>query len=158
MESIRLTVNGNACSGEVEPRLLLADFLRHRLGLKGTHIGCEHGVCGACTVRMNGETVRSCLTFAVQADGGTVETVESLAADGPLTVLQAAFHRCHALQCGYCTPGFLMVLTEFLQRVPEPSDAQMVQALSGNLCRCTGYVNMIAAVREAAVEIRKGTK
>ena len=158
METIRLTVNGKACAGEVEPRLLLADFLRHRLGLNGTHIGCEHGVCGACTVRMNGETVRSCLTFAVQADGGTVETVESLAGDGPLTALQAAFHRCHALQCGYCTPGFLMVLTEFLQRVPEPSEAQIVQALSGNLCRCTGYVNMITAVREAAAEIRKGLK
>jgi aerobic-type carbon monoxide dehydrogenase small subunit (CoxS/CutS family) len=158
MESIRLSVNGTAWSGEVEPRLLLADFLRHRLGLKGTHIGCEHGVCGACTVRMNGETVRSCLTFAVQADGGSVETVESLAGEGPLTALQAAFHRSHALQCGFCTPGFLMVLTEFLQRVREPSDAQIMQALSGNLCRCTGYVNMITAVREAAAEIRKGSK
>jgi aerobic-type carbon monoxide dehydrogenase small subunit (CoxS/CutS family) len=158
MESIRLSVNGTAWSGEVEPRLLLADFLRHRLGLKGTHIGCEHGVCGACTVRMNGETVRSCLTFAVQADGGSVETVESLAGEGPLTALQAAFHRSHALQCGFCTPGFLMVLTEFLQRVREPSDAQIMQALSGNLCRCTGYVNMITAVREAAAEIRKGNK
>jgi 2-furoyl-CoA dehydrogenase 2Fe-2S iron sulfur subunit len=158
METIHLTVNGRPCSGEVEPRLLLADFLRHRLGLKGTHIGCEHGVCGACTVRMNGETVRSCLTFALQADGGTVETVESLAGDGPLTALQAAFHRHHALQCGYCTPGFLMVLTEFLQRVPEPSDARIVQALSGNLCRCTGYVNMIAAVKDAAAAIRKGAR
>ncbi len=158
MEPIRLSVNGTAWSGEVEPRLLLADFLRHRLGLKGTHIGCEHGVCGACTVRMNGETVRSCLTFAVQADGGSVETVESLAGEGPLTALQAAFHRSHALQCGFCTPGFLMVLTEFLQRVREPSDAQIMQALSGNLCRCTGYVNMITAVREAAAEIRKGSK
>jgi len=158
MESIRLTVNGQACAGEVEPRLLLADFLRHRAGLKGTHIGCEHGVCGACTVRMDGETLRSCLTFAVQADGASVETVESLAGDGPLSALQSAFHRHHALQCGYCTPGFLMVLTEFLRRVPEPSDAQIVQALSGNLCRCTGYVNMIPAVKEAASEIRKGAK
>ena len=158
MESIRLTINGAPCAGEVEPRLLLADFLRHRAGLKGTHIGCEHGVCGACTVRMDGETVRSCLTFAVQADGASVETVESLAGDGPLTALQSAFHRHHALQCGYCTPGFLMVLTEFLRRVPEPSDAQIVQALSGNLCRCTGYVNMIPAVKEAAAEIRKGVK
>jgi 2-furoyl-CoA dehydrogenase 2Fe-2S iron sulfur subunit len=158
MEPIRLTVNGKSCSGEVEPRLLLADFLRHRLGLKGTHIGCEHGVCGACTVRMNGETVRSCLTFAVQADGATVETVESLAGEGPLTALQAAFHRHHALQCGYCTPGFLMVLTEFLQRVPQPTDAQIVQALSGNLCRCTGYVNMISAVKDAAAATRKGAE
>jgi carbon-monoxide dehydrogenase small subunit len=158
MESIRLTLNGQPCAGEVEPRLLLADFLRHRANLKGTHIGCEHGVCGACTVRMDGQTVRSCLTLAVQADGASVETVESLAGDGPLSALQSAFHRHHALQCGYCTPGFLMVLTEFLQRVPEPSDAQIVQALSGNLCRCTGYVNMIPAVKEAAADIRKGMK
>lgn len=158
MESITLTVNGKPCAAEVEPRLLLADLLRHRLGLKGTHIGCEHGVCGACTVRLNGETARSCITFAVQAHGGTVETVEGLAADGPLTALQAAFHRCHALQCGYCTPGFLMVLTEFLQRVPDPDDAQIREALSGNLCRCTGYVNMITAVREAAAAIRKETR
>ena len=154
MERIQLTVNGEPHSAEVEPRLLLADFLRHRLGLKGTHIGCEHGVCGACTVRLNGDTARSCITFAVQADGGSVQTVEGLAADGPLTALQEAFHRCHALQCGYCTPGFLMVLTEFLERVPEPSDEQIVEALSGNLCRCTGYVNMVAAVR-AAVQFRK---
>ena len=158
MQAIRLTVNGKPCAGEVEPRLLLADFLRHRAGLKGTHIGCEHGVCGACTVRMNGETVRSCLTFAVQAHGGNVETVESLAGDGPLGALQSAFHRHHALQCGYCTPGFLMVLSEFLQRVPEPNEQQIIQALSGNLCRCTGYVNMIPAVKEAAAAIRKGAK
>jgi len=155
---VSLTLNGRKMSAEAEPRMLLSDFLRHSLGATGTHVGCEHGVCGACTVRMNGETVRSCLTFALQADGGTVDTVESLAGDGPLTALQAAFHRHHALQCGYCTPGFLMVLTEFLQRVPDPSDAQIVHALSGNLCRCTGYVNMIAAVREAAAEIRKGVK
>jgi len=157
MESIRLSVNGQACSAEVEPRLLLADFLRHRLGLKGTHLGCEHGVCGACTVRLNGETVRSCLTFAVQAHGGTVQTVEGLAGEGPLTALQDAFHRCHALQCGYCTPGFLMVLTEFLERVPRPTDEQIVEALSGNLCRCTGYVNMIAAVRQAAQQLGEAT-
>ena len=152
--AISVNVNGRPCSGEVEPRLLLVDFLRHHAGLKGTHIGCEHGVCGACTVRLDGRTARSCITFAVQADGAAVGTVEGLAGDGPLTALQAAFHRHHALQCGYCTPGFLMVLTEFLQCVPEPSDEQIVEALSGNLCRCTGYVNMIPAVREAAAELR----
>ena len=153
-QTISMEVNGRPCSGEVEPRRLLADFLRHDLGLKGTHIGCEHGVCGACTVRLNGRTTRSCLTFAVQAQGASIVTVEGLAGDGPLTVLQAAFHRCHALQCGYCTPGFLMVLTEFLERIPDPTDDQIRDALSGNLCRCTGYINMVRAVREAAKEIR----
>jgi carbon-monoxide dehydrogenase small subunit len=152
---VTVKVNGRSCSGNVEPRLLLADFLRHHAGLKGTHIGCEHGVCGACTVHLNGRSARSCITFAVQADGASVTTVEGLAGNGPLTALQAAFHRRHALQCGYCTPGFLMVLTEFLQRVPTPTHDQIVEALSANLCRCTGYVNMIAAVREAAGELRK---
>jgi carbon-monoxide dehydrogenase small subunit len=152
--AIKISVNGRPCSGKVEPRLLLADFLRHHAGLKGTHLGCEHGVCGACTVHLDGRSARSCITFAVQADGAAVRTVEGLAGSGPLTALQAAFHRCHALQCGYCTPGFLMVLTEFLQQVPDPTDDQIVEALSGNLCRCTGYVNMIGAVREAAGAIR----
>jgi carbon-monoxide dehydrogenase small subunit len=146
---IELEVNGRKVSGVVEPRLLLCDFLRHRLGLKGTHVGCEQGVCGACTVLLDGKTARSCLTFAVQANGRSVKTVESLAGDGPLTPLQTAFHHCHALQCGFCTPGFLMVLTEFLDDNPTPSDDDIVEALSGNLCRCTGYVNMIAAVRQA---------
>jgi aerobic-type carbon monoxide dehydrogenase small subunit (CoxS/CutS family) len=149
---VTITVNGRAYSAEVRPRLLLADFLRHHAGLKGTHIGCEHGVCGACTVHLDGRSARSCLTFAVQADGGSVTTVEGLAGDGPLTALQSAFHRCHALQCGYCTPGFLMVLAEFLRRNPAPSEAQIVEALSGNLCRCTGYVNMITAVKQAIEE------
>ncbi|MFN0299954.1 MAG: (2Fe-2S)-binding protein [Burkholderiales bacterium] len=152
--SISIEVNGRARSGEVDARRLLADFLRHDLGLKGTHIGCEHGVCGACTVRLNGRTARSCLTFAVQADGASIVTVEGLAGDGPLTALQEAFHRCHALQCGYCTPGYLMVLTEFLERTTDPTDDQIRQALSGNLCRCTGYINMFRAVREAANAIR----
>ena len=147
--TIALTVNGRAQRASVEPRLLLADFLRHRLGLKGTHIGCEQGVCGACSVLIDGRSARSCTTFAVQADGCAITTVEGLAGDGPLTALQAAFHRHHALQCGYCTPGFLIVLTEFLREVPEPTEAQIVAALSGNLCRCTGYVNMIAAVKDA---------
>jgi aerobic carbon-monoxide dehydrogenase small subunit len=149
---ITLEVNGRGYTAEVEPRLLLADFLRHHLGLKGTHIGCEHGVCGACTVHLNGRSARSCITFAVQADGCAVTTVEGLAGEGPLTALQQAFHRCHALQCGYCTPGFLMVLTEFLQQQPDPTDEQIVEALSGNLCRCTGYVNMISAVKQAIEE------
>jgi carbon-monoxide dehydrogenase small subunit len=147
---VQMDVNGVSYSGTVEPRLLLCDFLRHHAGLKGTHVGCEHGVCGACTVMLDGRTARSCLTFAVQANGSSIKTVEGLAGDGPLTPLQTAFHHCHALQCGFCTPGFLMVLTEFLERTAEPSDEQIIRALSGNLCRCTGYVNMIAAVREAA--------
>jgi aerobic-type carbon monoxide dehydrogenase small subunit (CoxS/CutS family) len=151
---VTITVNGRAHAAQLEPRLLLADFLRHHAGLKGTHIGCEHGVCGACTVHLDGRSVRSCITFAVQADGCAVTTVEGLAGDGPLTALQEAFHRCHALQCGYCTPGFLMVLTEFLQEHPRPSEVQIVQALSGNLCRCTGYVNMVTAVKQA-IEERK---
>ena len=146
---VSITVNGHARTASVEPRLLLADFLRHHAGLKGTHIGCEQGVCGACTVHIDGRSARSCITFAVQAHGRAVTTVEGLAGDGPLTALQSAFHRVHALQCGYCTPGFLMVLTEFLRDVPRPTDAQLIQALSGNLCRCTGYVNMIAAVKMA---------
>jgi carbon-monoxide dehydrogenase small subunit len=147
---IELEVNGRKVTDSIEPRMLLCDFLRHRVGLKGTHVGCEQGVCGACTVMLDGKTARSCLTFAVQADGRSVTTVESLAGDGPLTPLQTAFHHCHALQCGFCTPGFLMVLTEFLEENASPNDEEIVQALSGNLCRCTGYVNMIEAVRRAA--------
>ena len=147
MIPVSIRVNGRDVSAQVEPRLLLADFLRHRAGLKGTHLGCEHGVCGACTVHIDGRSARSCITFAVQADGCEVTTVEGLAGDGPLTPLQEAFHRHHALQCGYCTPGFLMVLSEFLKDHPDPSDEEIVEALSANLCRCTGYVNMIAAVK-----------
>jgi carbon-monoxide dehydrogenase small subunit len=150
---VSLTVNGERHEQSVAPRLLLADFLRHNLGLTGTHIGCELGVCGACTVLLDGQAARSCLTFAAQANGMSITTVEGLAAEGPLTPLQAAFRRCHALQCGYCTPGFLIVLTDFLDRCPEPTDAQIVEALSANLCRCTGYVNMVSAVREAAADL-----
>jgi aerobic carbon-monoxide dehydrogenase small subunit len=150
---ISLTVNGVARTGSVAPRLLLADFLRQDLGLSGGDIGCEHGVCGACTVLLDGRTARSCLTFAVQSDGASIVTVEGLAGDGPLTPIQAAFRRCHALQCGFCTPGFLMIVTEFLERFPEPTDAEIVEALSANLCRCTGYVNMIDAVREAQIAL-----
>jgi aerobic-type carbon monoxide dehydrogenase small subunit (CoxS/CutS family) len=154
---VSMMVNGASVAGAVEPRLLLSDFLRHHAGLKGTHVGCEQGVCGACTIILNGRTTRSCLTFAVQAHDGAVKTIEGLAGDGPMTPLQAAFHHCHALQCGFCTPGFLMVLTEFLDQTPDPTDEQIVRALSGNLCRCTGYVNMIEAVRLAAAAGKPAT-
>jgi aerobic-type carbon monoxide dehydrogenase small subunit (CoxS/CutS family) len=153
--TVRIQINGVTYTGEVEPRLLLCDFVRHHAGLKGTHVGCEQGVCGACTVLLNGRTARSCLTFAIQAHEGSVRTVEDLAGDGPLTPLQAAFHNCHALQCGFCTPGFLMVLTEFLEENPAPSEDEIIHVLSGNLCRCTGYINMIAAVKQAAAALRK---
>ena len=148
---VELTVNGRLVRESVEPRLLLVDFLRHRLGLTGTHVGCEHGVCGACTVRLDGAAVRSCLVLAVQADGTTVETVESLAGDDELSPLQAAFHRNHALQCGFCTPGILMAATELLER-GQPTREQIVDLLSGHLCRCTGYAPIVAAIEEAAAE------
>ena len=138
----------------VEPRRLLADFLREDLGLTGTHLGCEHGVCGACTVLLDGETVRSCLLFAVQANGRTVMTVEGLAeADGSLHPIQAAFWEEHGLQCGFCTPGFLMTTYELLGANPRPSDAEIREAISGNLCRCTGYQNIVRAVRSAAAKM-----
>jgi aerobic carbon-monoxide dehydrogenase small subunit len=153
--TIALTVNGVRQERAVEPRLLLSDFLRHDLGLTGTHVGCEHGVCGACTVLMDGVAVRSCLILAVQADGHEFVTVEGLAragaADGPdaLHPLQAAFRETHGLQCGFCTPGFLMTLVPFLREHPSPSDAEIREALSGNLCRCTGYQHIVDAVRLA---------
>jgi len=151
---IRVTVNGRAYERTVEPRLLLVDFLRHEIGLTGTHVGCAHGVCGACTVIMDGATARSCITFAVQADGATIRTVEGLAENGRLNAVQQAFHENHALQCGYCTAGFLVTVTEFLDENPNPSDSQIRHALSGNLCRCTGYVNIVRAVRAAAEKRR----
>src|SRR5215467_12734921 len=135
----RVTVNGKAHARIVEPRLTLADFLRHELGLTGTHLGCEHGVCGACTVLVDGRSTRACLMFAVQANGREVTTVEGLAPDGKLSVLQQAFMDNHGLQCGFCTPGMLMTLTELLRETPEPSEQQVREALTGNLCRCTGY-------------------
>lgn len=156
---VRVTVNGTPMSGEAEPRLLLSDFLRKTLGLTGTHVGCEHGVCGACTVRIDGVAVRACLTLAVQVDGRCVTTVEGLAGDagaGPgevLGVLQAAFRRHHALQCGFCTAGILMSAADFLSRVPDPSEAQVRDMLSGHLCRCTGYTGMTAAILDAAREL-----
>jgi 2-furoyl-CoA dehydrogenase 2Fe-2S iron sulfur subunit len=150
---ISLTLNGRKLAGEAEPRLLLSDFLRHVLGATGTHVGCEHGVCGCCTVMLDGAAVRSCLTLAVQAEGRAVTTVESLAGgDGKLNALQQAFQKHHALQCGFCTPGILMSFTDFLGRNPRPSEAEVVDVLSGHLCRCTGYAGIVAAVLEVAGE------
>lgn len=151
---VSFTLNGRPVSGEAEPRLLLTDFLRHVLGATGTHVGCEHGVCGACTVRVDGAAVRACLIYAVQAEGRRVDTVEGLAhADGTLSALQAAFRRNHALQCGFCTAGILMSLADFLERVPAPSEAQVRDLLSGHLCRCTGYTPIVKAALEVAVKI-----
>ena len=150
MTEIELTVNGRLVRETVEPRLLLTDFLRHGLGLTGTHVGCEHGVCGACTVLLDGMSVRGCCVLAVQADGRRVETVESLAGRGPLTALQQSFRSHHALQCGFCTPGILMAATELLSR-GTPTRGEIVDMLSGHLCRCTGYTPIIDAI-EACVE------
>jgi aerobic carbon-monoxide dehydrogenase small subunit len=144
---IELTVNGERRAARIEPRLTLADFLRDECQLKGTHLGCEHGVCGACTVLLDGAAVRSCLVFAVQADATEVTTIEGLAPDGALTPVQAAFRDCHALQCGFCTPGFVVMVTAFLRDCPNPDDRQIREALSGNLCRCTGYQGILNAVR-----------
>ena len=148
---VRLTVNGVAHARDVEPRLLLSDFLRNELGLTGTHVGCEHGVCGACTVLFDGEPARSCIMLAVQAHDHHVETVESLSPDGEtLNPLQAAFREAHALQCGFCTPGVLMTLTAFLRDHPQPDEAEIREALSANLCRCTGYQHIVEAVKRVA--------
>lgn len=152
-----MTVNGAPCRGSVEPRLLLSDFLRHDLGLTGTHVGCEHGVCGACTVLLEGEPVRSCLMLAVQADGHQVMTVEGLTTDGTLHPIQQAFHEAHALQCGFCTPGVLMTLVAFLREQPDAGEPAIREALSGNLCRCTGYQGMVDAVLLAAARARGAT-
>ena len=155
--SISVTVNGTRHERTVEPRLLLSDFLRHELGLTGTHVGCEHGVCGACTVLLDGEAVRSCLMFAVQSDGQAIETVEGLAAGNELHPIQQAFHACHALQCGFCTPGMLMTLVPFLRDHPRPSEPEIRTVLSGHLCRCTGYANIVDAVRAAAESLPGGS-
>ena len=151
VETVRLTVNGRPVEREVSVRRLLTDFLRHDVGLTGTHVGCEHGVCGACTVMIDGATARACLTLAVQADGSSITTVEGLSPDGSLGPVQQAFKECHALQCGYCTPGFLMVVTDYLRDNPAAnlSEAAIRDALAGNLCRCTGYQNIVEAVRRA---------
>jgi carbon-monoxide dehydrogenase small subunit len=154
--AIAVTVNGTMHRREVEPRLLLSDFLRHEIGLTGTHVGCEHGVCGACTIRLDGAPVRSCLIFAVQADGHAVATVEGLAPSrGELSVLQQAFRDAHGLQCGYCTPGILMTVSAFLEQNPAPDEEEVRHALSGNLCRCTGYQHIVDAVLLAAKRLRE---
>ena len=155
--TVRVTVNGRAREAEVEARLLLSDFLRHELDLTGTHVGCEHGVCGACTVLLDGEPVRACLILAVQADGRELQTVEGLAdTDGELHPLQEAFRDAHGLQCGFCTPGILMTLLPFLDENPDPDEETIRHALSGNLCRCTGYQHIVDAVKLAAERRRNG--
>ena len=152
---IEMTVNGVRHQLEVETRVTLADCLRHHLGLTGTHLGCEHGVCGACTILVDGQAARSCLMLAVQADGAAIATVEGLAGDdGTLHPLQQAFHDNHGLQCGFCTPGMLMTLVEFLESNPDPSETEVREALSGNLCRCTGYQGIVAAALDAAQRMR----
>ncbi|MBB4260562.1 MULTISPECIES: (2Fe-2S)-binding protein [unclassified Bradyrhizobium] len=150
--AISINVNGRVYRREVEPRLLLTDFLRIELGLTGTHVGCEHGVCGACTVLVNGDSVRSCLLLAAQLDGAEITTVEGLATSAGLHPVQKAFHDHHALQCGFCTPGMLMTAVDLLKKSPLASDEEIREGLSGNLCRCTGYENIVRAVR-AAVEV-----
>jgi aerobic-type carbon monoxide dehydrogenase small subunit (CoxS/CutS family) len=151
VRELSLSVNGRAVQERVDDRLLLSDFLRHSLALRGTHVGCEHGVCGACTVRLDGRAVRSCLMLAAQAEGCRVETVESLAEpDGPLSALQDAFRRHHALQCGFCTPGILMSAGELLAEGGSPSRREIEELLSGHLCRCTGYESIVNAIAEAA--------
>lgn len=153
--TITTTVNGKVNQHAVEPRLLLSDYLRETLALKGTHVGCEHGVCGTCTVLLNGESVRSCLMFAVQADGAQLRTVESLAAAGRLNELQDAFWEKHGLQCGFCTPAMLLVATELLERHPDPQPDDIREAVSANLCRCTGYYNILEAVQTAIERLRE---
>jgi aerobic carbon-monoxide dehydrogenase small subunit len=148
--TIRLHVNGVVREAEAEPRLLLSDFIRHVLELTGTHVGCEHGVCGACTILLEGRPVRSCLLLAIQLDGASIETIESLSDDGKLHPLQLAFWEKHGLQCGYCTPGILMTMKAFLDANPTPSAQEIRVALSGNLCRCTGYQQIVEAVGHAA--------
>ena len=151
---VELTVNGKRRSGEAEPRMLLTDFLRHQLQVYGVHVGCEHGVCGACTILRDGRAVRSCTQYAVQADGADIATVEGLAENGALNALQRAFTRHHALQCGFCTPGILMSATHFLRKNPHPSEAEVRDMLSGHICRCTGYAAIVAAILDAAGEMR----
>jgi carbon-monoxide dehydrogenase small subunit len=151
---ITVTVNGTQYERAVEPRLLLSDFLRHELDLTGTHVGCEHGVCGTCTIIFDGQAVRSCLMFAVQANGHEILTVEGLGTIESLHPLQEAFWEAHGLQCGFCTPGFLMTLVPFLEANPTPTDAEIREAVSGNLCRCTGYQHIVDAVKLATQKMK----
>jgi aerobic carbon-monoxide dehydrogenase small subunit len=152
---VSITVNGHEYRREIEPRLTLVDFLRDELDLTGTHIGCEHGVCGACTVLVNGRSARSCLLFAIQVEGSEIATVEGLSASGDLNPLQSAFRDNHGLQCGFCTPGILMTLTELLRDNPDPSEEQVREVLTGNLCRCTGYSGIVASALDAAHRLRE---
>ncbi len=151
---VTIRVNDKEYKREVEPRMLLSDFLRHELGLTGTHVGCEHGVCGACTILFDGESIRSCLVFAIQAEGHSITTVEGLASDGKLHPIQQSFWEAHGLQCGYCTPGILMTLVPFLKQNPNPTEEEIRHAISGNLCRCTGYQHIVDAVKLAAEKMR----
>jgi carbon-monoxide dehydrogenase small subunit len=152
---IAMTVNGERHEADVEPRLTLVDFLRGQLGLTGTHVGCEHGVCGACTILWNGKAVRSCIMLAVQADGAEVTTVEALAnADGTLHPIQQAFLECHGLQCGFCTPGFMLSILELLRRRPSPTDDEIIDTLGGHICRCTGYQTIVESVRHAVAKMQ----
>jgi len=153
---ITVNVNGRIYERSVESRLLLSDFLRHDLNLPGTHVGCEHGLCGACTILFDGQPMRSCLIFAVQANGHEIRTVESLGTPEAMHPLQQAFSEKHALQCGYCTPGFLMSLVPFVETHPNPTEEEILEAIDGNLCRCTGYQNMIEAVKTAAEKMAAG--
>jgi carbon-monoxide dehydrogenase small subunit len=153
MRKITVTVNGGRQTSEVEPRLLLVHYLRDVLGLTGTHVGCETSLCGACTVRLNGDAVKSCTVLAVQADGGEVTTIEGLAANGKLHALQDGFWEEHGLQCGYCTPGMIMAASQLLERNPDPSDEEIRHGLEGNLCRCTGYQHIVNAVKHAAKKL-----
>lgn len=154
--SVKVTVNGQVYERQVEARLLLSDFLRHDLGLMGTHVGCEHGICGACTVLFDGEPVRSCLIFAVQATGHEIRTVESLGSPDNLHPLQQAFTEKHGLQCGFCTPGILMTVVPFLEKNPHPTDEEIREAIDGNICRCTGYEKIIESVQEASKKMASG--
>jgi 2-furoyl-CoA dehydrogenase 2Fe-2S iron sulfur subunit len=156
--TVTLKVNGRTLTGQAESRTLLTDFLRHELKLFGTHVGCEHGVCGACTVLVDGLAVRSCVQYAVECDGAEIRTVESLAQAGLLNELQQAFNRHHALQCGFCTPGILMSATHFLADNPDPSEAAVRDMLSGHICRCTGYYPIVAAILDAARAVREAKK
>ena len=155
-QRVTLTVNGKVRSGFAEPRMLLTDFLRHELQLFGVHVGCEHGVCGACTILVAGRAVRSCTRYAVQMDGAEILTVEGLADPGALNVLQQAFARHHALQCGFCTAGILLSATQFLRQNGAPSEAEVRDMLSGHICRCTGYAGIVAAIMDAADKMRRG--
>jgi carbon-monoxide dehydrogenase small subunit len=152
---VKVKVNGKAYTRAIEPRMLLSDFLREELELKGTHVGCEHGVCGTCTVLVDGETARSCLVFAAQVDGAEVRTIESLAVNGKMNALQEAFWEKHGLQCGFCTPGMLMSATELLEKNPDPSLEEIREAVSSNLCRCTGYYNIVEAVQTAVAKMKE---